>query len=116
MTPEAQRSNFRAFLDGVQYSRTGILRYERIFGPGFVSTGGLETTKVRLTGHPVFVSPVTCQPVYIAALPAGGSASATGLPVTCEWLLGRLSNASMLCMAFIGARSQQMRQAHLCVS
>ena len=51
MTAEAQRSNFRAFLDGVQYSRTGILRYERIFGPGFVSTGGLETTKVSITGR-----------------------------------------------------------------
>ena len=46
VTDEPQRDNFRAFLDGVQYSRTGILRYERIFGPGFVSTGGLETTKV----------------------------------------------------------------------
>ncbi len=49
VTAEAQRSNFRAFLDGVQYSRTGILRYERIFGPGFVSTGGLDTTKVSAT-------------------------------------------------------------------
>ena len=48
MTDKPQRDNFRAFLDGVQYSRTGILRYERIFGPGFVSTGGLETTKVSL--------------------------------------------------------------------
>lgn len=53
MTDEPQRDNFRAFLDGVQYSRTGILRYERIFGPGFVSTGGLETTKVsRLPSPP----------------------------------------------------------------
>ncbi|CAK0779821.1 hypothetical protein CVIRNUC_004862 [Coccomyxa viridis] len=45
MTAEPQKGTFRAFLDSVQYSRTGILRYERIFGPGFVSTGGLETTK-----------------------------------------------------------------------
>jgi hypothetical protein len=45
VTDKPQRDNFRAFLDGVQYSRTGILRYERIFGPGFVSTGGLKTTK-----------------------------------------------------------------------
>jgi len=50
VTAEAQRSNFRAFLDGVQYSRTGILRYERIFGPGFVSTGGFDTTKVSALG------------------------------------------------------------------
>src|SRR3954471_14835135 len=27
-----------------QYSRTGILRYEKIFGDGYVSTGGPETT------------------------------------------------------------------------
>ena len=48
MTAKPQKGTFRAFLDSVQYSRTGILRYERIFGPGFVSTGGLETTKVCL--------------------------------------------------------------------
>jgi hypothetical protein len=34
------------FLDDGQYSRNGILRYERIFGDTFVSTGGVETTKV----------------------------------------------------------------------
>jgi phosphoethanolamine N-methyltransferase len=28
-----------------QYSRVGILRYERIFGPGYISTGGPETTE-----------------------------------------------------------------------
>lgn len=27
-----------------QYSRNGILRYEKIFGPGYISTGGQETT------------------------------------------------------------------------
>ncbi|CAK9219100.1 unnamed protein product [Sphagnum jensenii] len=37
--------SFQRFLDTVQYTETGILRYERIFGKGFVSTGGLETTK-----------------------------------------------------------------------
>ena len=31
-------------LDATQYTETGILRYERIFGAGFVSTGGLTTT------------------------------------------------------------------------
>ena len=36
------------FLDDGQYSRNGILRYERIFGDTFVSTGGVETTKVSL--------------------------------------------------------------------
>ncbi|PKI52842.1 hypothetical protein CRG98_026790 [Punica granatum] len=36
---------FQRFLDNVQYKSSGILRYERVFGPGFVSTGGIETTK-----------------------------------------------------------------------
>ncbi|PON79127.1 Phosphoethanolamine N-methyltransferase [Trema orientale] len=36
---------FQKFLDNVQYKCSGILRYERVFGPGYVSTGGVETTK-----------------------------------------------------------------------
>ena len=36
---------FQRFLDNVQYKTTGILRYERVFGEGYVSTGGIETTK-----------------------------------------------------------------------
>ncbi|KAJ0962646.1 hypothetical protein J5N97_027768 [Dioscorea zingiberensis] len=36
---------FQRFLDNVQYKASGILRYERVFGEGFVSTGGIETTK-----------------------------------------------------------------------
>lgn len=32
---------FQQFLDNVQYKCSGILRYERVFGPGFVSTGGI---------------------------------------------------------------------------
>ena len=34
------------FLDQNQYSSNSILRYEKIFGRGFASSGGLETTKV----------------------------------------------------------------------
>ena len=34
------------FLDAGQYQKNGILRYERIFGETFVSTGGEGTTKV----------------------------------------------------------------------
>ena len=45
--PLRNGGGFRAFLDGSQYKLTGILRYERIFGPGFVSTGGIGTTKAR---------------------------------------------------------------------
>ncbi len=36
----------RSFLDSTQYSTRSILRYERIFGSGYVSTGGVDTTKV----------------------------------------------------------------------
>ncbi|KAK8924086.1 Phosphoethanolamine N-methyltransferase 1 [Platanthera zijinensis] len=36
---------FQRFLDNVQYKSNGILRYEWIFGDGFVSTGGIDTTK-----------------------------------------------------------------------
>ena len=36
----------RLFLDQQQYTLNGILRYERVFGENFVSTGGLETTQV----------------------------------------------------------------------
>lgn len=36
---------FQRFLDNVQYKSSGILRYERVFGDGFVSTGGIVTTK-----------------------------------------------------------------------
>ena len=33
------------FLDQGQYTENGILRYEKIFGEGFISTGGFETTQ-----------------------------------------------------------------------
>lgn len=36
---------FQRFLDNVQYKSSGILRYERVFGAGYVSTGGIDTTK-----------------------------------------------------------------------
>ncbi|KAK9826761.1 hypothetical protein WJX81_007185 [Elliptochloris bilobata] len=35
----------RKFLDTQQYSTAGILKYERVFGDGFVSTGGIDTTR-----------------------------------------------------------------------
>eukprot|EP00210_Caulerpa_lentillifera_P006192 g5916.t1 len=41
---DPEQLDFRHFLDHVQYSRSGILRYEKVFGHGYVSTGGLETT------------------------------------------------------------------------
>lgn len=45
MNAEDIEDSFQDFLDNHQYTRNGILRYERIFGDGFVSTGGLETTR-----------------------------------------------------------------------
>ncbi|XXG80014.1 hypothetical protein AAC387_Pa09g0970 [Persea americana] len=36
---------FQLFLDNVQYKCSRILRYERVFGEGYVSTEGLGTTK-----------------------------------------------------------------------
>ncbi|XP_034399256.1 phosphoethanolamine methyltransferase isoform X4 [Cyclopterus lumpus] len=38
-------STFQQFLDNQQYTNRGILRYEKIFGAGYVSTGGPSTTK-----------------------------------------------------------------------
>ncbi len=34
----------KEFMDHKQYTRNGVLRYEKIFGAGFVSTGGIDTT------------------------------------------------------------------------
>ena len=59
--PERNGGGFRAFLDGSQYKLTGILRYERIFGPGFVSTGGIDTTKVRRRAQPQTCLYPVCQ-------------------------------------------------------
>ncbi|KAG8146806.1 hypothetical protein E2320_013907 [Naja naja] len=38
---------FQKFLDNEQYATRSIRRYEWVFGPTFVSTGGLESTKVQ---------------------------------------------------------------------
>jgi phosphoethanolamine N-methyltransferase len=38
-------ASYQEFLDHHQYTRDGILCYEKIFGRGYVSTGGEDTTK-----------------------------------------------------------------------
>ena len=48
MARDYNSAEFQKFLDEQQYSRNGILRYEKIFGEDFVSTGGITTTKVSL--------------------------------------------------------------------
>ena len=45
---------FQRFLDNVQYKSSGILRYERVFGPGFVSTGGIGTSHSLCFFSPAF--------------------------------------------------------------
>lgn len=43
-TTQAANEPSRTYDNNGQYSRTGILRYEKIFGAHYVSTGGPETT------------------------------------------------------------------------
>lgn len=38
-------ATFQQFLDNKQYSKNSILRYEKVFGEGYVSTGGAKTTE-----------------------------------------------------------------------
>lgn len=40
-----------------QYSRSGILRYEKVFGDGYISTGGHGTTEYLLSKIPDTLSP-----------------------------------------------------------
>jgi phosphoethanolamine N-methyltransferase len=42
----ATAASQRHFLDSQQYHSASIARYERVFGTGFVSPGGLEAHKV----------------------------------------------------------------------
>lgn len=39
------KGTLQEFLDNNQYNKSGILMYERVFGQGFVSPGGMTTTK-----------------------------------------------------------------------
>ena len=56
-TQESGKKEFRHFLDNQQYQTNGILRYERIFGQGYVSTGGFQTTKVGPGVDTLLVAP-----------------------------------------------------------
>lgn len=46
--PQTGFTTFQQFLDNQQYTNRGILRYEKMFGAGYVSTGGPSTTKVAM--------------------------------------------------------------------
>jgi phosphoethanolamine N-methyltransferase len=41
------------FLDGSQYTEAGVLKYEFIFGPGFISTGGIDSTQIIFKENPI---------------------------------------------------------------
>lgn len=43
--------DFQKFLDNQQYTKNGILRYEKIFGKTYVSTGGEKTTEKFCTEY-----------------------------------------------------------------
>lgn len=43
-SPNPTESSSKVYDNNGQYSRTGILRYEKIFGHGYISTGGPSTT------------------------------------------------------------------------
>ncbi|KAK0138573.1 Phosphoethanolamine N-methyltransferase 3 [Merluccius polli] len=54
-------NTFQQFLDNRQYTQRGILRYEKMFGAGYVSTGGLTTTKSWLRpGGQLLISDYCC--------------------------------------------------------
>ena len=47
MVKEVREENCsEEFMDAGQYQRNGILRYEKVFGHTFISTGGKQTTEV----------------------------------------------------------------------
>ena len=49
MVKEVREENCsEEFMDAGQYQRNGILRYERVFGHTFISTGGKQTTEVHM--------------------------------------------------------------------
>ncbi|CAH3041219.1 unnamed protein product [Pocillopora meandrina] len=45
MLKNGSKGNMQEFLDNNQYNKAGILMYERVFGKGFVSPGGMTTMK-----------------------------------------------------------------------
>ncbi|KAI3388955.1 hypothetical protein SNEBB_002866 [Seison nebaliae] len=42
---------FQSFLDNRQYETTSIIRYESVYGDGYISTGGEETTQQFITKY-----------------------------------------------------------------
>merc|ERR1712183_221160 len=94
MLPEKENC-IQDFLNAGQYKRNGILRYERVFGHTFVSTGGLMTTKD-------IVDPIGLKPgmkVLDIGCGTGGSAFYMAKNFGCEVLGVDLSD-NMLAVAY----------------
>jgi len=94
MLPEKENCT-QDFLNAGQYKRNGILRYERVFGHTFVSTGGLTTTKD-------IVDPIGLKPgmkVLDIGCGTGGSAFYMARNFGCEVLGVDLSD-NMLAVAY----------------
>merc|ERR1711988_2010310 len=94
MLPEKENCT-QDFLNAGQYKRNGILRYERVFGHTFVSTGGLTTTKQ-------IVDPIGLKPgmkVLDIGCGTGGSAFYMARNFGCE-VLGLDLSDNMLAVAY----------------
>merc|ERR1712116_13041 len=94
MLPEKENCT-QDFLNAGQYKRNGILRYEKVFGHTFVSTGGLTTTKQ-------IVDPIGLKPgmkVLDIGCGTGGSAFYMARNFGCE-VLGLDLSDNMLAVAY----------------
>merc|ERR1712007_352722 len=90
------------------YKRNGILRYERVFGHTFVSTGGLTTTKQ-------IVDPIGLKPgmkVLDIGCGTGGSAFYMARNFGCE-VLGLDLSDNMLAVAYEHKLTMEEKVQHL---
>merc|ERR1712020_765312 len=107
MLPEKENCT-QDFLNAGQYKRNGILRYERVFGHTFVSTGGLTTTKG-------IVDPIGLKPgmkVLDIGCGTGGSAFYMARNFGCE-VLGLDLSDNMLAVAYEHKLTMEEKVQHL---
>merc|ERR1712200_29142 len=107
MLPEKENCT-QDFLNAGQYKRNGILRYERVFGHTFVSTGGLTTTKQ-------IVDPIGLKPgmkVLDIGCGTGGSAFYMARNFGCE-VLGLDLSDNMLAVAYEHKLTMEEKVQHL---
>merc|ERR1712018_372069 len=107
MLPEKENCT-QDFLNAGQYKPNGILRYERVFGHTFVSTGGLTTTKE-------IVDPIGLKPgmkVLDIGCGTGGSAFYMARNFGCE-VLGLDLSDNMLAVAYEHKATMEEKVQHL---